>query len=190
MLLQRQLWTDSLLTVDLNAPTRTDHLLLRPVGQDDLPALTELKTDPEVARYLPYSTLPSPDEVALALGAEMELVSSTNDTLVLGIQRHGDPELIGQVAIWPRKTGDVPRGELIVLVSPSHWRHGVASEACAAVITRWLSNFDGSTVYAAVHPENLACQALMRKVGLDHEIDGGGFPGIHAETDRVFWSQC
>lgn len=188
MLLQRRLWTDNLLTVDLNAPIRTDQLLLRPIRHDDLPALTALRTDPAVARYLPDPTVPSPEDVALALSLELDLVSSTDDTLVLGIQRHGDPELIGHVGIWPRKTDDVPRGELIISVSSFHWRHGVASEACAAAIVRWLSRFGGSTVYAPVHPENLACQALLRKIGLDHEIDGGAFPGIHSETTRVFYA--
>ena len=97
-----------------------------------------------------------------------------------------DPTLIGHVAVWPRHNG-IPRGEVIIAVVPSAWRQGIATEACTAAMTRWLQQFPGSTIYAAVHPENVACHALMRKLGLEHEVDGSQFPGIHDGTTRVFW---
>lgn len=175
-----------MLAVNLSSSIETDRLLLRLVREDDLPALIKLKTDPEVARYLPYPAAPTPGDVEMALHAELDLAASSDDTLLWGIQRRDDPGLIGHVSIWPR-WADVPRGELIILVARTHWHQGVAFEACTAAMARWLSRFEGSTIYAAVHPENLACQGLMRKLGLDHEIDGGSFPGLHSETDRVFW---
>lgn len=122
----------------------------------------------------------------MALQAELDLVASSNDTLLWGVDRHNDAGLIGHVLVWPREA-DVPRGELIILVAPTHWHQGVGFEACTAAIARWRARFVGSTVYAAVHPANLACQGLLRKLGLDHEVDGGSFPGIHSDTDRVFW---
>ena len=173
--------------VQLSAPPMTiEQLLLRPIREDDLPAMIRLRTDPLVARYLPYSSVPTPEDVEMALYAEMDLAATSDDTLLWGIQRLDDPRLVGHVAIWPREA-DIPRGELIIQVVPSRWRQGVASAACAAAISRWLSRYSGSTVYAAVHPENRPCQRLLRKLGLNRETNGGDFPGIHAATERVFW---
>lgn len=171
--------------MDLNSAVRTKRLLLRPIQQGDLPALTELRTNPEVVRYLPQPSAPPPEDVAMALQAELDLVASGGDTLLWGIQRHRDPSLIGHVAVWPRHNG-IPRGEVIIAVVPSAWRQGIATEACTAAMTRWLQQSPGSTIYAAVHPENLACHALMLKLGLEHEVDGSQFPGIHDATTRVF----
>jgi [ribosomal protein S5]-alanine N-acetyltransferase len=172
--------------VDLNTAVKTKRLLLRPLQQGDLPALTELRSNPEVVRYLPQPSASPPEDVAMALRAEMDLVASGGNTLLWGIQRHRDPTLIGHVAVWPRHDG-IPRAEVIIAVVPSAWRQGIATEACTAAMTRWLQQSPGSTIYAAVHPENFACHALMRKLGLEHEVDGNHFPGIHDGTTRVFF---
>jgi [ribosomal protein S5]-alanine N-acetyltransferase len=185
--LQRADLVGTVVVVDLNAAVRTKRLFLRPVQQGDLPALTELRSNPEVVRYLPQPSAPGPEEIAKALRAEMDLVASGGETLLWGIQRHRDPTLIGHIAVWPRGDDEITRGELIIAVVPSVWRQGIATEACTAAMTRWLQQFPGSTIYAAAHPENVACHALMRKLGLEHEIEGRQFPGIHAGTDRVFF---
>ncbi len=52
-----------------------------------------------------------------------------------------------------------------------------------------LARYRGSTIYAPVHPENRACQKLLRKLGLNRETNGSDFPGIHDATQRVFWQQ-
>jgi RimJ/RimL family protein N-acetyltransferase len=184
-LLQRIVRRATVCGVQLSAPMTTEQLLLRPIREDDLPAMIRLRTDPLVARYLPYS-VPTPEDVDMALHAELDRAATSDDTLLWGIQRLDDPSLIGHVAIWPREA-DLPRAELIIQVASSRWRQGVASAACTAAISRWLSRYGGSTVYAAVHPENWPCQRLLRKLGLNCETNGGDFPGIHAATERVFW---
>ncbi len=171
--------------VQLSAPMKTEQLLLRPIREDDLPAMIRLRTDPLVARYLPYSA-PTPEDVELALHAELDLAATSDDTLLWGIQRLDDPSLVGHVAIWPRED-DIPRGELIIQVVPTLWRQGIAFAACTVAMSRWLSRYGESTIYAAVHRENRACQSLLRKLGLDREADGADFPGIHTENERVFW---
>lgn len=173
------------LAVNLNDPVSTERLLLRPVRQADLDSFTRLQSDPDVVQHLPHPSPPTAEDLAMSLQAEIALVESGDHTLLWGIQYHDDPTLIGHVGIWPRE-GEPSRAELIIVVSPAHWRQGIGTEACAAAMSRWLQVFPESIIYAAVNPDNIASRSLMRKLGLTQEFAGDQYPGIHEADTRVF----
>ena len=154
---------------------RTDRLVLRPVGADDLDTLLAIRNAPEV-----IATTNTGDELPrerMAGQLERRLESwrerGFGSWLIL---LDGDP--IGFVELTPIGEGeavDPDELELGVVVHPSHWGSGIAAEAGLAVVRDVFERVGRERVYAGVDPTNDRSLRALAKA-----------PGVRKVNDEIY----
>jgi RimJ/RimL family protein N-acetyltransferase len=146
-------------------PTR--RLVLRPWRSEDVDALHELWTAPEVRRYLW-------DDIFIAREVAEQLVASHLETAV----RHGIGYWVLHVApagepiagfCGFRFIDDGPEIELMYGLKTDYWGKGFASEACLAAIEYLWRSTAFQLVYARTDPPNERSVRLMQRIGMTHE---------------------
>ncbi|QES16903.1 GNAT family N-acetyltransferase [Streptomyces venezuelae] len=138
------------------ASVATERLLLRPVRQADVPAITRLWTDPQVRHHLG--------------GPVAEQVVRIRQRRVVGapgvhaVVRAADGVLLGIVTVEPAaRDGET---EVSYQFLPEHWGHGYAREAVAAVVEATLTGTP--SVVALTQEANHRSRRLLEAVGMTH----------------------
>lgn len=75
-------------------------------------------------------------------------------------------ESVGQVGLIPQLVDGVLESEIGYLVSRSHWRRGIASEAAVAVRDYAFESLHRDHVISLIRPENVPSQAVARSIGM------------------------
>jgi ribosomal-protein-alanine N-acetyltransferase len=142
----------------------TPRLLLRPLTLDDVDALYELTTLPEVIRYVGDKPAVSREEARAILET-----GALRDYGVHGYGRH---------AVVLRETGavigfhglkvveEVGETELGYRLLPAHWGKGLASEAARVLVEHAWSGLGLSRIVSLIHPGNAASLKVARKLGM------------------------
>lgn len=144
----------------------TPHLRLRPLVPADLDRLTEIWTDPEVARLL--ITRPSTRaDVEERLAAMIEHAGLFG---MWALELRAAGRLIGRCGFYPY-TGDAGRvePELAYLLAREHWGAGLASEAARASLDALFQRHRPARAIALVRPEHTASRRVLEKVGMREE---------------------
>ncbi|MBX9701859.1 MAG: GNAT family N-acetyltransferase [Acetobacteraceae bacterium] len=152
------------------APLRTPRLSLRPLRAADAPALHRLVNDWEVAKTLARVPFPYPRDLADEWIASTwaQIAAGTAWHLAITGEEAGEEMLIGCVGLT--REGD--EAELGYWVGRRFWGHGVASEA-AGRLARWgLANLDIARLRASALLDNLASQAVLRRIGFRETGEG------------------
>ncbi len=146
---------------------RTGRLLLRPFTSDDVPALTRLLQDPEIAATTltipyPYDESMAEEWIARHRGG-WERGELANFAVVL--EESG--ELAGTVglAVSARHRS----AELGYWTGKPFWGMGVASEASRALVEWGLRELGLNRVHAHHFIRNPASGAVMRRIGMRYE---------------------
>jgi ribosomal-protein-alanine N-acetyltransferase len=149
----------------------TQRLVLRPVLREDVDALHELWTTPEVRRYLW-------DGVVI----EREIVEHVVDLHLTAAERHS----IGYWALHLHSTAasvrvsiagfcgfrfidDTPEIELMYALKAEHWGQGLATEAALAAIEYLWRSTTFQLIYARTDPPNEQSVRVMQRIGMTHE---------------------
>ena len=153
------------------ATLETPRLLLRPLVPSDLDRLTQIWTDPVVARFL--LTRPrSRDEVEERLRAMLEHARLFG---MWALELRATGELIGRCGFYPYsgegRLAAGPEPELAFLLAPEHWGAGLASEASRAALEALFHHHAPARAVAVVRPEHAASRRVLEKVGM-HEQPG------------------
>jgi RimJ/RimL family protein N-acetyltransferase len=144
----------------------TARLLLRPWRAADAAALLEMRSHPEVARWMtdpaPWSDR-SQAEQAIARWADERAVDGGLGSWAIVVA--GTPKPIGSVSLHPIPDGggDVQIGWAL---HPDHWGRGHAREAAAAVLAHGLSE-GMSRIWALMWPGNEPSARVCRSIGMD-----------------------
>lgn len=157
-------------------PIRTERLVLRPFRPDDVDAMLDYQSRPDVARYLlyePWTREEAMRQVAKRLGSTA--LGGPDDVLALAIELDG--RLIGDVGAWPTDA-EARQGELGWVLHPDHGGQGYATEAVAAVIEH-VFDHGWHRVVAQLDPRNTASARMARRLGMTLE-------GAHR---RSWWSK-
>ncbi|WP_158867267.1 GNAT family N-acetyltransferase [Leifsonia sp. AG29] len=145
------------------APIRTERLLLRASKVSDRAPMIELRSAPEAHEFLggPHSR------------AELDRVMPEipgNRPGFFVIER--DDAFAGFVTIEPRDAArpgriraGAPVAELAYMLLPSAWGHGYATEACAAVMKWFVSEFPGEPLVVSTQVANAASMRVAVKLG-------------------------
>ena len=162
------------------ASLSTARLVLRPAEAADIPAVSQLWTDPEARRYLGGPV--APDEVARRMrGFEHSpgnfVVVSRTDGTVLGL-----------VTVIPDSDSG-SRAEVAYRFLPEHWGHGYAREAVSAVVTWALREISPppSAVVAVTQEANDRSRHLCESIGMtliDSFVEFGA-PQVMYSIDRA-----
>ena len=146
----------------------TSRLRLRLFTLEDIEALGEIVSDPEVMKYLGMG---SPRDTN---GAE-----KTIKTILSHWEKHG----FGIWAVEEKKSGKLmgwcglqhldktPEVEVAYLLDSPHWRQGFATEAACAVLGYGFEHLGLNRIVAVARPENVGSYRVMEKVGMKYERD-------------------
>ena len=164
----------------------TARLTLRPLGEDDGPALFAIFSDHEVVRYWSRSAwtdMAQADEM-LAAAAE-DYAAGTG--LRYGIVVNATGELVGVASLFAFNR-DNRRCELGYVLGSRHWGQGYASEALVPVLDHAFGALGMNRIEADIDPQNIASGRVLEKLAFQQE---GFMPErwfVHGETaDTAFY---
>lgn len=141
----------------------TPRIILRAFTSEEITRLHQILLNPNVLRYFPSSDPPSFDKV---------------QKLVEKQQKHWDEHGYGWWALSLAE-GDQLMGwcglnflpetseiELKYLLAETFWGRGIATEASRVSLKYTLTDTEIDTIIGLVHPENIASQRVLEKVGM------------------------
>jgi [ribosomal protein S5]-alanine N-acetyltransferase len=145
----------------------TPRLLLRPLGDDDAPALLAIFSDPRVTQY--WSTPPWTDVAqALAMVARDRDEMARGESLRLGLQRRSDGLLLGHCSLF-RFNSQCRRAELGYGQGADSWGQGYMHEALSALLEHAFDTLDLNRIEADIDPRNAASQRTLERLGFTRE---------------------
>jgi len=156
---------------------KTDRLTLRPLTPADAESYAAIRYHPEVVKWM----LPAPAEPLEAAHAAIERYATgwrERGCGPWGVFQEG--RQIGHAGL-----NFVPEfGETEVLWSlhPDAWGKGYATEAARAALDLGFRTLDLKLIFAITRPDNLASQAVMKRLGLTYRRDV-----VYKETDSVWF---
>jgi len=162
----------------------TERLLVRPLTDDDVDAMTVYRGDPEVCRYLPFAPQTA-DDIRARVG---RLFGSTslegeNGGVPLGIVRRDDGVLIGDLVLFHL---DAVSGtaEIGWVIRPDAEGYGYAAEACRALLDTAFRLYGLRRVVARIDSENAASARLAERLGMRleaHLVENDWYKGRWAD---------
>jgi RimJ/RimL family protein N-acetyltransferase len=141
----------------------THHLILRAFTTEDVDPLHRILSTTDILRYFPNPGTPSRDKVEKLISAQL---------------RHWDEHGYGWWAVEPRSKKQLigwsglqflPETEEVevgYLLDQAFWGRGLATEAAKACLQYGFENLNVKTIVAIVHPENVASQRVIEKLGM------------------------
>ena len=162
-----------------NRRIETQRLMLRPITQEDAPAVFAWASDPEVNRYMPYPLHKSIEDT------RAWIATITPDMLEFGFYRKDNGQLIGTGGVGKNEDGVHTLGYNL---RRDAWGQGYATEAAQAMLA-WAYHRLGVRDFALTHAVlNTASGNVARKCGfqLTHYGQYSRFDG--SETfDAAFY---
>ncbi|MCF8275202.1 MAG: GNAT family N-acetyltransferase [Flavobacteriales bacterium] len=148
----------------------TERLRLRPLRADDLELFVDLDSDPEVMRYLTGGAPQSREHYEKRV-PELLLYMSENPGLGLWPTYLKDTnEFIGWYIL--KHLPDNGEVEVGFRIKKKFWSKGYSTEAGKALIKHGFETVGLEKIAAIVDPENLASQAVIKKIGLKQKGTG------------------
>jgi ribosomal-protein-alanine N-acetyltransferase len=153
-------WT-RLPTIDAN------RISLRWISNQDVDALYDIFSDPEVMRY--WSTPPLPDrDAAVDLMNEIQEGFRQQTLLKWGIARRTDDALIGTTTLYNLDFSN-RRAEMGYALGREHWGQGYMAEALQALLAYCFDVLDLRRIEADVDPRNAASIQTLERLGFQRE---------------------
>jgi RimJ/RimL family protein N-acetyltransferase len=153
--------------------SETARLLFRPLGRDDIDAISELMSDPEVCRY----TIAGPwtREEAAAFLAKVDPPRDGHEEFAVIERATG--ELIGHVGCEPYGPGQTEVGWML---RRDRWGLGYGTEAAREIVAHAAATPGITEVVARCNTGNAASAAIMRKIGMTFVgiIEGDVIEGV------------
>jgi RimJ/RimL family protein N-acetyltransferase len=162
----------------------TSHLTLRPFTLQDSGPLHRILGDRDVLRYFPNPQSPSLDRVERMIAHQLE-----------HWQEHG----YGWWAVEPTPTGEfigwcglqflseTEETEVGYLLGKPFWGQGLATEGAQTSLLYGFEDLGLETIVAIVHPENIASQRVIEKLGMSFtgRAHYFGMPCYHYTIERA-----
>lgn len=161
---------------------QTDRVILREFCLSDEEELFELDSDPEVMKYLTGGIATAREEILPLIKRVDFLREKFSGRFGVWIAETKETkEFIGWFHFRPdRKDLDnIKRIELGYRLKKKFWGRGIASEVSLALIKKGFTELLVEEVFAITLKDNLASQAVMKKVGMRfvREFDYEQSPG-------------
>ena len=142
-------------------------LRLRIVEESDVPALLKVNGDDEVTRFLPYATWRSIADGEAWFARYRALIASTTASQFVVVEK-ASGSIIGTCLLFRHEAAS-ERMELGYVLDRAHWGRGLMREALSALISHAFMAYGLRRLEAEVNPDNLASDALLRRLGFTHE---------------------
>ena len=156
----------------------TERLLLRKLGEDDLDALVELDSDPEVMRYISDG---APNSRELYVGTILpRMLAWSKDDPVGFYAAIYEREWVGWFHLRP-SIADERALELGYRLRKPAWGLGIATEGSRALASFAVDELQPPWIDGCARPDNLASIAVLCKCGLRY-VDNRMHPRIPIEV--------
>jgi RimJ/RimL family protein N-acetyltransferase len=142
----------------------TPRLALRPMALGDVGRLHALMIDPDVRRW-------AMDGRVLPEASFREAVLKTIATFrrrgigAFAVRMREDGAFAGYAGLFPAQLARLDGIELGAALWPRYWRHGLAAEACRAVLADARGRLDLARVLACADAPNFRSLALIARLG-------------------------
>ena len=154
----------------------TARLHFRPWCREDLDALHQLWTDPDVRRYLLDNQVISREQSGEFIDAAAASWTRTGLGMC-SIAAQGSHEIIGFAGLhWLRE--DSREAELKYGFAPAQWGQGLATEASVAVLRDGFDRVQLDHIWASTDPPNTASIRVMERLGMTREECPFAVPGL------------
>jgi ribosomal-protein-alanine N-acetyltransferase len=145
----------------------TTRLLLRPLNEQDAPALFGIFSDARVAQYLARGAWSSISLAHERIARDIDALS-TGKYLCLGVVRRDDEKLIGECSLFNRSQQS-RRAELGYALDHEAWGQGYINEALEALLTYGFSEMALNRVEADIDPRNQPSAKTLERLGFQKE---------------------
>lgn len=143
-----------------------ERIVLREFEERDLDASMAVVGDPDVTVYLSFDAR-TREEQAERLAADIARAKTEpRPDYYLAIADRQTDELIGFIRIG---LGGHRSGELGYALRKDRWRQGYTYEAAQLVLAFAFEELGTHRIQAACGPDNLASQAMLRRLGFEYE---------------------
>lgn len=150
-------------TVWRGHPLLTARLKLRPLVEDDVPALAALLDDWEVVKHTANIPHPYTEADGLSFVRTMAERRTARAGVALALERTLDRRLIGVIGFGTEADGTP---ELGWWVGREFWGQGYATEAARRLLRHLFTDLGYASAWASAHPDNVASRTVMSKIGL------------------------
>lgn len=137
----------------------TPRLRLRPIVQEDAEAIARIGGHPNVAPMIVAATVPWPEPQVLRFIERFRWRGRLGFRMALELPKTG--KVVGTIGVSP-----VPH--VFYFLDPAYWGQGLATEALRGFVTAIQGRFGLTEIGADCFDDNLASQAVLRKVGFEH----------------------
>lgn len=162
----------------------TERLVLRPMREDDVPALMAVLSDPvQMAHY------PAPfDRAGVERWVQRTHERYARDGFALWTVELKSGEVIGDCGPTMQTLGGAPVVEIGWHIVPAHQRRGYATEAARACLAWAFQHTEADRVVSFMTATNLASRRVAEKIHarfLGPIEDRAGLPHVAFETTRA-----
>jgi len=153
---------------------KTERLVLRPFSEEDVGSLYEILEHRDMLRYFPGSQTISIERVQKLISRQL-LHWDEHDFGWWAVQTVETHALVGWSGLtYLPETDEI---EIAYLVSKPYWGIGLATEASRVGINYGFEKLGLDLIVGIVHPENLASQRVLEKLGL-HFVERSRYFGM------------
>ena len=146
---------------------RTPRLTLRPVADDDAPALFAIFSDRDVMRYWSRPPMTDPEE-AVTLVRDIRAGCARGEALQLAVVRAGVRQAIGTCTLFHfHRTSR--RAELGYALARPHWGQGLMHEALVRLVGYAFGELGLHRLEADIDPRNAASARSLARLGFRKE---------------------
>ncbi len=144
----------------------TERLIIRKYTLDDLVELIEMRSDPDVYRYLGGLERQNPAEITKRLDFYMDCYAKLGFGMCAMIWKETG-ENIGGSGIQPlENTGEIEVGYSL---KKSFWRMGIGYECASAWLKHGFENAGLERIVAVADKDNIGSWRIMEKCGMTFE---------------------
>lgn len=144
----------------------TERLLIRPYTRDDLEELIEMRSDPDVYRYLGGLERQNPVEITKRLEFYLECYEKFGFGMSAMIWKENG-EVIGGCGLQPLEdTGEIEVGYSL---KKAYWRRGIGYECASAWLKHGFENVGLERIVAVADKDNIGSWRIMEKCGMTFE---------------------
>ena len=141
----------------------TERLILKPIKQENLPWLIEMRTPDAVNRYLGGPEKQNADALTKRIRDYIDWYEKSGfGVCVMELKTTG--EWIGTSGLQPlEETGEIEVGYNL---SEKYWRQGYGYECCDAWLRYGFESAGLTRIVAVAHPDNTGSWRIMEKCGM------------------------
>lgn len=144
----------------------TGRIIIRQFTPDDLPKLIELRSDPDVSKYLGGARLQNPEAIEKRLRFYIDCYEKYGFGMCAMILKETG-EMFGWSGLQPLEETD--EIEIGYGMGKDFWHRGIGFECAQAWLEYGFENSGLERIVAGAQPENTGSRRIMEKLGMRYE---------------------